>query len=128
YGPRLFRRPLSGVERGRYLDLWATVRAGQGDFKAWVQAATVALVQSPNTIYRSELGEPAGDSFRLTPYEIASALSYTFTGGPPSAALLQAAAAGTLTTADEIEAAARGLAFDGSGQPRPAFRDLLVRF
>jgi hypothetical protein len=128
YGPRLFRRPLTATERGRYTGLLAKVRAGQGDFKAWVRAATTALVQSPHTIYRSELGEADAGGFRLSPYEIASSLSYALTGGPPPASLMQAAAARMLETPEQLESAARGLAFDQSGQPRPAFREVLLRF
>jgi hypothetical protein len=128
YGARLFRRPLAVAEKARYTALLGTIRAGQGDFKAWVTWATVALVQSPHTLYRSELGEASGGAFALTPYETASALAYTFTGGPPTPALMQAAASNTLATPDQLEAAARALAFDGSGQPRPAFRAILLRF
>ena len=46
------------------------------------------MLQSPRVLYRSELGKADGaGKFKLTPYEVASALSYTFTGGPPDAAL-----------------------------------------
>ena len=56
------------------------------------------MLQSPNVIYRSELGEPAGGRYQLTQYEVASALSYTFTGGPPTAELTQLAASNRLST------------------------------
>jgi hypothetical protein len=128
FGARLYRRPLTPGERSRYLALYEKV-ARQADFKTFVYWATLTLIQSPNVIYRSELGEPDGSGrFRLSQYEIASALSYTFTGGPPSLELMQAAASNRLSTPDQIETAARGLVFDESRQVRPAFRDVMLRF
>lgn len=54
-----------------------------------------AMLQSPYFLYRSELGAPgaSGDTVTLTPYEVASSLSYLLTGSAPDDTLLQAAAA-----------------------------------
>jgi hypothetical protein len=127
FGTKLYRRPLTAVEKQRYLSLFD--KAGKtGDFAAFVYWATSTMLQSPNVIYRSELGESDGAGrWKLTPYEVASELSYTFTGGPPTAALMQLAANGQLGTADQIEAAARTLVFNGQ-TIRPAFRDVLLHF
>jgi hypothetical protein len=100
----------------------------QADFKAGIYWVTATMLQSPNVIYRSELGAPAGGRFQLTPYELASALSYTFTGGPPTPELTQLAASNRLSTADQIEAAARALVYDAGGQVKPGFRDQMLRF
>jgi hypothetical protein len=130
FGSRLYRRPLSASERGRYLALYDKVTK-QADFKTFIYWATFTLLQSPNVIYRSELGEPeAGQTgrFRLSQYEIASALAYTYSGGPPSVELMQLAATNRLSTPDQIEAAARGLVYDESRKVRPAFREVLLRF
>jgi hypothetical protein len=125
---RLYRRPLTPTERARYMSLHAKVRQ-TGDFKSWVYWATVALVRSPNTVYRSELGEAvAGGRFRLTPYEVASELSYVYTGGPPTPELLQLAAANRLATADQVEMAARTLVLGPDGKPKTAFRNLVAGF
>ena len=103
--------------------------AKEADFKTFVYWATVTLLQSPHVIYRSELGEPDGvGRYRLSQYEIASALSYTFTGGPPSVELMQLAASNRLSTPDQVEAAARALVYDDSRQVRPAFRAVMLRF
>jgi hypothetical protein len=127
-GSRLYRRPLTPVERTRYMSLYSKVRQG-GDFAGWVYWASVALIKSPNTVYRSELGEPvAGGRFRLSPYEVASELSYMYTGGPPTPELLQLAAANRLATADQVEAAARPLVVGSDGRPRTAFRKLFAGF
>lgn len=129
FGAKLYRRPLSAGEKARYLTLFEKASAAaQPDFRSFVYWVTATMLQSPNVIYRSELGEPDGAGrFRLTPHEVASALAYTFTGGPPSATLLELAAAGRLSTAEEVEAAARGLMFEGQAV-KPAFRDVLLRF
>jgi hypothetical protein len=125
-GEKLYRRPLSASEKARYLGLYDKIGKAE-DFESFAYWATVAMLQSPHLIYRSEVGEPDGARFKLTPYEIATQLAYTFTGGPPSAALTQLAASNQLGTADQIEAAARGLVFDGASV-RPAFRDVLLHF
>jgi hypothetical protein len=86
------------------------------------------MLQSPNVIYRSEVGDADGAGhFKLSQYEIATELAYTFTAAPPSTELMGLAAAGQLSTADQIEAAARTLVFDGANV-KPAFRDVVLRF
>jgi hypothetical protein len=100
----------------------------KSDFRTFVYWTTSTMLQSPNVIYRSELGEPDGmGRFKLTSYEVASQLSYTFTGGPPSAQLMQLAAANKLSSGPDVEAAARSLVYEGQ-TVRPAFRDVLLRF
>jgi hypothetical protein len=126
-GLRLFRRPLTAAERMRYIGLHTKVRV-KSDFRTWVYWATTALVQSPHVLYRSEIGDAAGGTFRLSQYEIATALAYTYTGGPPTPELLQAAAGNRLNTPDLVEAAARGLVYDAAGLVKPAFRELIQRF
>jgi hypothetical protein len=126
FGTKLYRRPLTPAEKSRYLGLLD--KTSKEDFKSFVYWATSTMLQSPNVIYRSELGEPDGTGrFKLTPYEVASQLSYTFTGGPPTPELMQLAAANKLGTADDIEAAARGLVFSGAAV-KPEFRDVILRF
>jgi hypothetical protein len=126
FGTKLYRRPLAPAEKARYLALFD--KTAKEDFKSFVFWATSTMLQSPNVLYRSELGEPADNGrFKLTPYEVASQLSYTYTGGPPTPELMQLAAANKLGTADEVEAAARALMFDGDAV-KPAFRDVVLNF
>jgi hypothetical protein len=64
-------------------------------------AVTAALLQSPNFLYRSEIGVPDPKDptrRRLTDYEMASRLSYFLWGAPPDDALLDAAEAGRLSS------------------------------
>jgi hypothetical protein len=126
-GRRLYRRPLTDEERGRYLALHAEL-AGDG-FASWVRWATVALLQSPHFLYRSELGDPDGDGYRLTGYEVATALAFALTGAPPTDALLDRAGAGGLDTAEGLAAAARELALDpATGAARPGLREVIFAF
>ena len=91
YGQRLFRRPLTSDEQTRYLGFF-DASLGKSDFKTALKWLTAALIQSPTTLHRSEIGTDQGDGTRtLTPYEVAAELAYTFTGTSPSDALLTAA-------------------------------------
>jgi hypothetical protein len=63
-----------------------------------------AVVQSPDFLYLTELGDPAaatGTRVTITSDEIAAALSYSVVGMPPDDDLIAAAGANQLGTADE---------------------------
>lgn len=127
-GAALYRRPLTDEEIGRYLDLYDEVAADEG-FDGFVYWATVTLLQSPHFIYRSELGEPdAEGGYTLSPYEVATAVAYTFGGTPPDEALLQLAAAGGLQSSQDVLDAVRAFALDADGKPLPQLRDRLHVF
>jgi hypothetical protein len=128
-GLRLYRRPLSAAEKARYTSLLTKIKGAKGDFKSWVYWALTGMLQSPNVLYRSEMGDPAGaGKYKLNQYEIATALAYTYTGGPPSADLLMLAAGNALSSPDQIEAAAHDLVYDPTGAVRPAFVAVLADF
>ena len=95
YGQRLFRRPLTTAEHDRYLSFFDTSK-GKSDFKTALKWMTVALIQSPNALYRSEIGTVSGGMRQLSNYEIATELAYTFTGTTPSDSLLAMAGSGSL--------------------------------
>ncbi len=95
YGRRFFRRALTPAEQDRYLAFFASA-LGKSDFKTALKWLTVGLIQSPNAVYRSEIGSPAADGSRtLSALEQASELSYTYTGSTPSEALLDQAESAT---------------------------------
>jgi hypothetical protein len=98
-GRRLYRRPLAAAE----LD---------GVAQLPLATAIHALLVSPHFLYRSELGEPDGEHWRLTDFEVATALAYTFTGRGPADALLDAAEHGELATSEGVEIWARRLIAD----------------
>ena len=107
-GARLFRRPLEAEEVDRYVGLFAP-ELTEGSFEVGVRLATTAILSSPSFLFRSEVGELDGDVYRLTPWEIAAALSYTLSGGPPDDRLRGLASAGTLTDETVIAEEARRL-------------------
>ena len=91
FGLHAFRRPLSSDETARYLKLFDSSVTG-GDFKVGVQLVVQTMLVSPYFLFRSELGADGGQgTFTLTPYELASALSYTYWGTMPDEALFTAA-------------------------------------
>ncbi len=109
-GRRALRRPLTGDEVELYTELFDP-EATEGDFYEGVRLVVRGMLMSPQFLYRSELGEPIGDGglYRLTPYEVASALSYGLWGTMPDDELLDAAASGELEDQDGLEAQARRL-------------------
>ena len=94
-GAALFRRPLTEDEIARYVEYYDSV-AERSDFVTGLRWTLVALIQSPLTVYRSELGTNDGGRYQLDPYEIASALAYDFSGLPPTDDLIARAVAGEL--------------------------------
>ena len=91
FGLRLFRRPVTDTEEARYLTLFDTALAA-ADFPTALKWVTAGLIQSPNAVYRSEIGAVAGSGRTLNPYEVATELAYTFGGSTPDEALLKKAA------------------------------------
>ncbi|WP_239470460.1 DUF1592 domain-containing protein [Archangium violaceum] len=102
-GARAFRRPLTDEERSDLLALYTAGRDG-GTFRDGVELVLQGMFSSASFLYRGELG-PTGASpgavVELTPHEVASALSYLVTAGPPDAALLSAAGSGALADGEE---------------------------
>ena len=99
-GRRAYRRPLTEGEQLKYEGLFASGATLSGTESAYVKGAKLvirAMLQSPHFLYRTELG---GDGAQLSPYELASKLSFWLRGTTPSDELLDAAAAGELDTLD----------------------------
>lgn len=99
-GRRVWRRPLTDDEVARI----AGMITGEATFDEGLRVALQAMLASPWFLYKFEIGEPDGDRFRLTGYEVATALAYGLWGTTPDDALLDAAEAGVLDTADGVEA------------------------
>jgi hypothetical protein len=112
FGRRAFRRPLADVEVTRYMALFDPGTTG-GNFDKGMELVLRAMLASPNFLYRSEVGERAADgTFKLTGYEVATALSYFFWGSMPDDPLLAAASTGALDTPAGVETQARRLLMD----------------
>lgn len=104
-GALLFGHELGDDELDAYVSLATDPRVSALGTEAAVTTVMEALLSSPSFLFRTEVGEPVGDgTYRLTPFEIASAISYTLTDGPPDAELWNAAMDGRLADPSEIEA------------------------
>lgn len=113
FGKRTFRRPLTTAEVNTFAANFSGVA-----FKDAVEKTVMSLLVSPNFLYRTELGElQANGTYKLTPYEVASSLSYLFWGSMPDDALFLAADQNALETpAQRISQASRLLAASRSRQ------------
>lgn len=102
-----WRRPQTAAEATSfnqlYLDLRDTTKVGVTTQQA-TQLAVQALLEAPQFLYRTEFGAAATAAGAVTPYELASELSYFLTDGPPDAALLSAAASNALSTPAQVAA------------------------
>lgn len=104
YGEALFRRPLNAEEISRYRLLFQSINA-ESDFATGLKWVLVGLIQSPHAVYRSEIG----DGGTLTPYELASELSYNYSASPPTAELVARALDGELNDPEVRVAEAKKL-------------------
>lgn len=103
FGRKAFRRPLTAEEQASYEAIYRLGR-NERDGRTGVALVLEAMLQSPNFLYRTELGDGQADApgdVRLTAHEIASALAYGLWGGPPDAVLDTAADSGALLEAAE---------------------------
>jgi hypothetical protein len=123
FGKRAFRRDLTEVEVQQWLTIGKDAAALTGSSPAIALAAVVSgLLQSPYFLYRIETNLLDADSGRLK-YDglsMATRLAFLLTGRGPSDALLTAAAAGQLDTADGLKTAAAPLMNDPSAVERMA--------
>ncbi len=113
FGRKLYRRPLSDAEVERFMTL-QPFAVEAADFDFGVRLVIRAMVQEPAFLYRVELGAPTAtaDLIRLTPYELATRLSFFFLGTTPPDWLLDAARDGELDTKAGVATAARRLLAD----------------
>ncbi len=107
-GRRAWRRPLTSDEIAAF-ELLAgdAAQAFPDDPVAPFTWALAGLMQSPHFLYRVEAGEPdpeAPGARRLSAFELATRLAFFLWNAPPDEALLAAAEAGDLDTADGLVA------------------------
>jgi hypothetical protein len=117
FGTRAYRRPLTAAEQSAWFDVFARgpELVGTGDdFADGVRLVVMAMLQSPNFLYRLELSESPDGAGRmpLSDHELASKLSYALWGTMPDDALFARAAAGELHTEEHVREVARELLAD----------------
>ncbi len=105
-GRRAWRRPLEADEVERYAGVaTATAELLENDPWQGLGYAVGGLLQSPNFLYRVEVGEPIdeeSDRTRLNGYELASRLSYLAWNTTPDEALLDAVEDGAFDDSEGI--------------------------
>jgi hypothetical protein len=114
FGLRAFRRPLESEEVDRFLT-FAPFSVEVDDFGFGIELVIRAMLQSPDFLYRVEIGTPVPgmrDVYRLDGYEIATRMSYLLWGSAPDAWLLGLAESGELDATDGRAAAAEEMLDD----------------
>ncbi len=108
FGRRVYRRPLTTEEVGRYRALFTMGRTG-ATFSDGLRLIVTAMLQSPHFLYHVELGEVMAGTLvaRLNSFEIAARLAYYLWGTTPDAALMKLAESGSLLTPEAIDKEAR---------------------
>ncbi len=122
FGRRAWRRPLASDEIARYVTV--AIKAGEALKDPWrgFGYAIAGLLQSPNFLYRAELGvpEPKGGNRAFDDFEMASRLSFLFWDSMPDDPLLDAAARGSLSTTEGLRLQVDRLLAES--RSRPAIR------
>lgn len=105
-GRFLFRRPLTDQETGLYVEIAGSAADTIDDFYGGLAYGLAGMMVSPKFLYVNETVEPdpeADGPYRLDGYSKASRLSFLLWNTTPDTVLLDAAAAGTLDTAEGLE-------------------------
>ncbi|NUP09541.1 MAG: DUF1592 domain-containing protein [Polyangiaceae bacterium] len=108
FGRVAWRRPVEADEKERLVNIANMGQTwGAGDFDVGLKYELMAIFQSPNFVYVSEIGEGEGSDRPLTAYELASRMSFFLVHRTPDVELLDAVEAGKLATDDGIREEAR---------------------
>ena len=96
---RAFRRPVAERELSQTMELFASIRPQLDSFEAAVRETLASVLVSPHFLYivDQQRSSEAGDSARLTEFELATRLSYFLWSTMPDQTLRELAAAGTLS-------------------------------
>lgn len=93
-GTQAYRRALSEDEQSSLTTLVAELTASGASPSEVARWGVHALLSAPQFLYRGELGSDSAKDEPLTPQEMADALSFFLTDGPPDEELRAAVAAG----------------------------------
>jgi hypothetical protein len=112
---RAFRRPVTAKDDARLLPFYEAGRAGGGSFDQGIEEIVVAVLASPDFLFRAIRGPEAtspNSEFALTDLELASRLSFFLWNTGPDNELLTLAAAGGLTKPGVVEKQVRRMLAD----------------
>lgn len=104
FGKKVYRRPLTSEEVAPLVRTATTAAGVLADFHQGLEFALATMLQSPNFLFRVELGEADGEGRRYTSLEMATRLSYFIWNTTPDAQLLEAAESGALLTDEGLSA------------------------
>jgi len=103
FATRAYRRPVSVAEEAALMAVYQKSFAAKRGFQESIKDALQVILTSPQFLFLIENSKtPAAEP--VDNYELASKLSYFLWNGPPDAATLKLAAAGTLRTQVDTEA------------------------
>lgn len=112
FGRRAYRRDLTDAEKERWLEVGSRAASLPGaGIAQGLSTVTYGLLNSMNFLYRVETNEldPVSGRLRFDGSSMATRLAFLLTGAPPTDALLAAAAAGELDSAEGLQKAAAPL-------------------
>ena len=117
FGLRAFRRPLAASEVTSFTTLMATAAQAGATPDEQFRTVVEAMLVSPNFLFRPEFdADPASlTPHLLSPYETASRLSYMVYRSMPDQVLFDAAAAGTLAQAADVQSQLERMLADPKG-------------
>lgn len=132
-GLRLWRRPMSDAEVAALVaemgPLADDPAAGPTGHYVAVRGAISALIQSPELVYRSEIGASVGDGVvKLDNYELVARLSYFLWGTAPTPELLARAEGATFGDAALTTMVDEMLADPRAERQMRAFHELWLRY
>jgi hypothetical protein len=104
FGAQAYRRPVGDDEVAQLMIVFHTALEG-GSYEEGIELVTRAMLQSAAFLYLTEIGDNPGGTVKLTPYELASSISYLVQGHPPSQELVDQAIAGKLDSPEGRAAA-----------------------
>jgi hypothetical protein len=111
FGRRAFRRTLTAADVTRYVSVATDIaQEPGGSILVGLKYAVSAILQSPEFLYRVELGTPSatdGGRNKYTDFEMASRLASLLWVSVPDDALMNAAASGSLSTSGGVLAQAK---------------------
>jgi hypothetical protein len=133
FGKQAYRRPLTDPEVSELVALFKqgpTLTGMTDPFAAGANVVLQAILQSPNFVYRTEVGVVKEDgSLGLTSWEMASRLSYSLWNTMPDDALFAAAESDSLINDAGIETQVRRMLDDPRAEPTLAdFHHKLLDF
>jgi hypothetical protein len=115
---RAWRRPVTEAELDRLLAVVSVARTNGDSTEEGLSLALQAVLMSPHFVFRVELDEdPTSPTpHPLSPYELASRLSYFLWSSTPDTALLESAQSGVLASESALREQATRLLRDARAQ------------